>query len=83
MDEVFQLPGGLTTSRRSALKAAALAGGLGSVYVVLTRAKVDSVLLCKFSKLQLFTGMLCMSPCACIAWAWACGACPAGLVRAR
>ena len=40
MDEVFQLPGGLSTSRRAALKAAALAGGLGSVYMVLTRAKV-------------------------------------------
>ena len=40
MDDVLQLPGGITTSRRSALKAVALAGGLGSIYVLLTRAKV-------------------------------------------
>ncbi|CAL5223491.1 g6016 [Coccomyxa viridis] len=39
MDDVLQLPGGITTSRRSALKAVALAGGLGSIYVLLTRAK--------------------------------------------
>ena len=42
MDDVLQLPGGITTSRRSALKAVALAGGLGSIYVLLTRAKVCS-----------------------------------------
>ncbi len=40
MDGALQLPGGITTSRRSALKAVALAGGLGSIYVLLTRAKV-------------------------------------------
>ena len=40
MDDALQLPGGITTSRRSALKAVALAGGLGSIYVLLTRAKV-------------------------------------------
>ena len=54
MDEVFQLPWGLNTSRRAALKAVALVGGLGSVYVVLTRAKVGAVLLGKPSRPQLF-----------------------------
>lgn len=40
LDAALELPGGYATSRRSALKAVALAGGLGSVYVLLTRAKV-------------------------------------------
>lgn len=41
IDTVLQLPGGITTSRRSALKTLALAGGLGSFYVLLTRTKVS------------------------------------------
>ena len=81
MDEVFQLPGGLSTSRRSALKAVALAGGLGSVYVVLTRAKVGAVLLGKPSRPQLTFHWHAMPIPACTAWA--CGACIAGDVRAR
>ena len=40
LDAPLELPGGYTTSRRAALKSVALAGGLGSVYVLLTRAKV-------------------------------------------
>jgi hypothetical protein len=40
LDASLELPGGYATSRRAALKAVALAGGLGSVYVLLTRAKV-------------------------------------------
>ena len=40
LDVELELPGGYATSRRAALKAVALAGGLGSVYVLLTRAKV-------------------------------------------
>lgn len=40
LEAALQLPGGYTTTRRSALKAAALLGGLGSLYVLLTRAKV-------------------------------------------
>ena len=40
LDAPLELPGGYATSRRAALKAVALAGGLGSVYVLLTRAKV-------------------------------------------
>jgi hypothetical protein len=42
-DAAVQLPGGYTTTRRSALKAIALAGALGSVYVLLTRAKVGNL----------------------------------------
>ena len=40
LDVEVELPGGYATTRRAALKAVALAGGLGSVYVLLTRAKV-------------------------------------------
>ena len=40
LDVELELPGGYATSRRAALKAVALAGGLSSVYVLLTRAKV-------------------------------------------
>ncbi|CAL8471539.1 g11081 [Coccomyxa elongata] len=42
LDSVVELPGGYSTTRRTALKAVALAGGLGSFYVLLTRTKAMS-----------------------------------------
>lgn len=42
LDAVIGLPGGYFTSRRDALKLVALAGGLGSFYVLLTRTKVSA-----------------------------------------
>ena len=49
LDSVVELPGGYSTTRRAALKAVALAGGLGSFYVLLTRTKV--------SPLHFFSGL--------------------------
>ncbi len=41
LDAIIALPGGYSTTRRDALKVVALGGGLGSLYVLLTRTKVS------------------------------------------